>query len=359
MVAMMARNRVTLIALLSALIALLPLGVGCETPPRAASPTVATAFHEREGEPPPGATFHASTPAPNGSLAGSAAVATVNGRPVAASQLVDLLLRSHGPGILEQLVALYAAEDMAKKKGLSVTDKDVDQEFELSLRRLVNPLPTASPVPFDRTEAERLLESVLDQRNISREEFFLPLRRNAYLRKVASTDLTLTDAQLRAEYDRRFGERVLVRHIQLASSAEASRIQERLVAGESFAELATRYSANTASGKNGGLLDPISAVDDEVPENFRRAAFALEPGQISGVVRIGEWYHVLKLENQIAAEQPDFNSVKEELARAVRDRLVEARMRELYEQSLTQAKVDVQDPALREGYERRVRQRTP
>jgi len=281
----------------------------------------------------------------------------VNGRPVAAAQLVDLLLRSHGPGLLEQLVALYAAEDLAAKKSLSITDADVDKELDLALRRLVNPLAAATPKSFDRAEAERVLETVLNERNISRDEFFLPLRRNAYLRKVAQADLAITDAQLHDEYDRRFGERVRVRHIQLASSTEASRLQERLAAGETFAELASRYSANSASAKEGGLLDPLSASDDAIPENLRRAAFALQPGQISGVVRVGEWYHVLKLEERIAPQQPEFATVREELVRSVRDRLTETRMRELYEQTLTAAAVEVQDPVLREAYDRRVKQR--
>lgn len=344
-------------ALSSIIVAALLAGPGCETPPSSATPSVTSAVRERDGIPPPGATL--SNPPAEEKKARSAAVATVNGRPVAASQVVDLLLRSHGPGILEQLVALYAAEDLAKKKGLTVGEKDVDQEFELALRRLAQPLSSLNSGSFDRAEAERILESVLSQRNISHEEFFLPLRRNAFLRKIALAELSVSEEQIRAEYARRYGERVQIRHIQLSSSAEASRMQERLASGEDFAELASRYSANAAGAKNGGLIDPISATDEELPDNFRRAAFALQPGQISGVIRVGEWYHVLKMEKRIPAESPDFAAVRGELTRAVSDRLVEARMRELYEQSLTQAAVDVHDPALREAYQRRVKQRAP
>lgn len=329
------------------------LGPGCAAPPPASSPSVATAWQERDGT----ATSTKASATSPASNASRAPLATVNGRPVAAAQLVDLLLRSHGPGLLEQLVALYAAEDLAAKKSLSITDADVDKELDLALRRLVNPLAAATPKSFDRAEAEKVLETVLNERNISREEFFLPLRRNAYLRKVAQADMTITDAQLHDEYDRRFSERVRVRHIQLAGSAEASRLQERLATGEAFADLAGRYSANTASAKEGGLLDPISASDEVIPENLRRAAFALQPGQVSGVVRVGEWYHVLKLEERIPARTPDFTAVREDLARSVRDLLTEIRMRELYEQTLTAAAVEVQDPVLREAYDRRVKQR--
>lgn len=335
---------------------------GCATTSPVNPPSVAAAWKERDGAPP------VSSPRPPSATAGartpeftedSASIATVNGRPIARSRIADLLMQSHGAGLLEQVVALYAAEDLAAAKGVTVTESDVDREFELALQRLVNPVAPTRSGSFDRAVAERLLESVLSERNISGEEFLIPVRRNAYLRKIAQTDLTLTDAQLRTEYDRRYGERVQVRHIQLTSAAEAARMQERLVLGEGFAELANRYSANTGSAADGGLLDPISASDDEIPENFRRTAFALRPGQISGVVRVGEWHHVLKLERRIPAENPDFQSVRDQLSVGVRERLADQRMRELYEKLLGQAAVDIHDPALRAAYQRRQSQRTP
>lgn len=325
----------------------------CVAPPAKESPSMNSALTQRESTP------SATAAKPSSSSSNRAPIATVNGRPVAASELVDLLFQSHGPGLLEQLVALYAAEDLAAKKGLTVTQSDVDKELDLALRRLVNPLAAATSQDFDRAQAERTLEAVLSQRNISREEFFLPLRRNAYLRKIAQSDVTVTDAQLKDEYDRKFGEHVRIRHIQLAGSAEASRLQERMAAGESFADLATRYSANSASAKQGGLLEPFTAIDDQIPEPIRRAAFALPVGQISGVVRVGEWYHILKREDDPPIHQPAFDSVKKDLAISLRDRLSEVRMRELFEQTLKSAGVEIHDSVLRAAYDRRVKQRSP
>jgi hypothetical protein len=280
-------------------------------------------------------------------------IAFVDGQPIARDRVVDLLLRSRGAGVLEQLMGLELAARSATEKGLSVTQSDVDFEFDLALRRLSDPLSPLTSDAFDRAAAEGLLDSVLAERNISREEFLVTLRRNAYLRKIVQSEQKITEDQVRAEFNRRFGERVQVRHIQLASAAEAGRVQDRLMAAEDFGDLASRYSANSASARRQGLLDPFSADDEEIPAAFRQTAFALQPGQVSSIVRVGEWYHLLRLERVLPREERDFEAVRGELERAVRDRVSEARMRELFDKLFKDATIDVRDPSLREAVEQR------
>lgn len=280
-------------------------------------------------------------------------IAFVNGRPIGRDRVLDLLFRSHGVGVLEQLIGLELAEQAATEKGLGITESDVDFEFNLALRRLSDPLSPSATAPADRAAAEELLDSVLAERNISREEFLVTLRRSAYLRKIVQSQQVITEDQLRSEFRRRFGERVLVRHIQLGSAAEAGRVQDRLNAGEDFADLASRYSANTASARKQGLLDPFSADDEEIPAALRQAAFALKPGQVSSVVRVGEWYHLLKLDRVLPAEQRDFDEVRGELARDLRVRMSETAMRELHDKLFRQATIDVRDPAIRPAFERK------
>jgi len=297
----------------------------------------------------------ASTPLSGGadSYGEGPPIAIVDGRPIGRNRVMDLLLRSHGAGVLEQLVGLELVEQAAAKKGLTVTESDVDFEFDLALRRLSDPLSFSTTAPFDRTAAEGLIDSVLAERNISREEFLVTLRRNAYLRKIVQSGQVITEDQLRTEFRRRFGERVSVRHIQLGSAAEAGRVQDRLAAGEDFADLASRYSANTSSARKQGMLDPFSADDEEIPAALRQAAFALQPGQVSNVVRVGEWYHLLKLNRVLPSEPCDFDQVRGELERDVRNRVSEAAMRELYEKLFQQANIDVRDPAVRPAFERK------
>ncbi|MCH7838877.1 MAG: peptidylprolyl isomerase, partial [Planctomycetes bacterium] len=187
-----------------------------------------------------------------------------------------MLLRTHGPAVLEQLIGLEAALAAAAENGIRITDADVEAETERSLRNLSNPLSSVTDGDMDRETAERLLDRVLTQRNISREVFRVVMRRNALLRRIVQSQLHVTDQQLRDEYERAYGERVQVRHIQLATPAEAARVQERLANGGNFVELAKLHSANQITAQRGGLLDSFSRREDMLASHFRDVAFALE-----------------------------------------------------------------------------------
>jgi len=96
------------------------------------------------------------------------------------------------------------------------------------------------------------------------------------------------------------------RHILVKVAPEASEADKaakrllmdgllaRAKSGEEFADLARKYSEDPGSGAKGGDLG-YNARGRMVPE-FDEAMFALEPGQISGVVQTQYGFHVIKLE---------------------------------------------------------------
>ncbi len=288
---------------------------------------------------------------PSGVTSAADTIATVNGQPISRASAVDLLLQSHGPALLEQIVVLTAAEREAAEKGLSVTPADIDRELDLALRQLINPQLPVAPLEFDRGAAERVLDAVLDERNISRAEFMIGMRRNACLRKLVEAEQRTDAEDLRAEYERTYGARVQIRHIQLATLADVARAKDRLAAGMDFAEAARHFSANTASAPRGGLLEPFSAGDEEVPPALREAAFRLSPGEVSSAIRVGEWYHLLKFETSLPAEYPPLTNVRAELEVKLRERSAGPAMQQLYERLFREADVRVHDPVLKAAFE--------
>jgi foldase protein PrsA len=273
--------------------------------------------------------------------------------------LEELLLQSHGPALLEQLAVLEVAEERLGQKNLRISSADVEQELDLALRQLTDPaLPTGSS-GFDRAAAERVLAALLEERRISRAEFMLGIRRNACLRKLADVDSPISEDQLREEYERTFGPRMLVRHIQVPTPAEATRLTQKLADGADFAELARQFSANTGSAPKGGMLEPFSADDEAVPLNFREAAARLSPGQVSAAVRVGEWYHLLKLEPMPPTEYPPIEDVRAQLEDRIRQRKSQARMQEMYEAFFREADLRINDPVLQEAFRKRYPGRAP
>jgi parvulin-like peptidyl-prolyl isomerase len=94
-------------------------------------------------------------------------------------------------------------------------------------------------------------------------------------------------------------EQVHARHIEVESEEEARQIRSELEAGADFAALARERSIDLATRDNGGDLGwfPRGLVAPEL-EN---AAFALQPGQFSDVIQLGEGYHIIQVVEREAA----------------------------------------------------------
>jgi peptidyl-prolyl cis-trans isomerase SurA len=84
--------------------------------------------------------------------------------------------------------------------------------------------------------------------------------------------------------------------------AELEEILERISRGESFAELAKKYS-DCGSAAAGGDLGYFGR--GEMVKNFENTAFSLKPGQVSDIIETQFGYHIIKLEdikeNQVRA----------------------------------------------------------
>ena len=81
-------------------------------------------------------------------------------------------------------------------------------------------------------------------------------------------------------------------HILVKTKEEATAILQQIMEGSDFAELAKKYSIDEATKVNGGDLG-IIAKGDLLPV-FDEAAFVLNPGNVSGVVKTPLGYHIIK-----------------------------------------------------------------
>ncbi len=123
-------------------------------------------------------------------------------------------------------------------------------------------------------------------------------------------------------------EEVRARHIlfracgsdRTASRALAESVLEKLRNGESFEELAQKYSDDPGSGKRGGDLG-MKPKGTMVPE-FEAVAFAMKkPGELSGIVETNFGLHIIRFEERQAPVLRPFDEVKEALMESVRTRM--------------------------------------
>src|SRR5579883_1083946 len=135
----------------------------------------------------------------------------------------------------------------------------------------------------------------------------------------------VTDAEVQQYYnqhqsDYKVDDQVKVRHILIkvdpnadaktdaAAKQKAEDILKQLHNGGNFAELAKKYSDDPGSKDTGGELGFIKH-GVTVPE-FDKAAFALQPGQTSDLVKTKFGYHIIQSEEKETAHTRPLDEVK-------------------------------------------------
>jgi peptidyl-prolyl cis-trans isomerase D len=91
----------------------------------------------------------------------------------------------------------------------------------------------------------------------------------------------------------------------------------------SFAEIAKKDSDDEGSAAKGGDLDYFGRGAMVKP--FEEAAFALKPGEISGVIESDFGYHIIKLDAVRGGQKKSFEEVRPEIEGEIRNQLAQKR----------------------------------
>ncbi len=167
------------------------------------------------------------------------------------------------------------------------------------------------------------------------------------LDKVAAA--AVSDEALKKLYDEKYAKAEPAKeyhahHILVATEEEAKAISADLDKGGDFAAIATEKSTDKGSAANGGDLGWFGLGMMVKP--FEDAVVAAEPGKIAGPVKSDFGWHLIRLDEVRTAAAPKFEDVKEELAGDLRQKAVEAKVKELTDVAKVEKKADGIDPAI-------------
>jgi peptidyl-prolyl cis-trans isomerase D len=150
--------------------------------------------------------------------------------------------------------------------------------------------------------------------------------------------INVTDQDIRDEWDRSpHEETVEAAHIlfriedpskDAEVKAKAEEVLKKLRNGADFATLAKQYSQDTTSAAQGGYLGSFQR--GQMVKEFEDAAFALKPGETSGLVRTEYGYHIIRV---LRHNMPDFESSRLQLMMAVRNRKAQELVKEKAEEA--------------------------
>jgi len=199
--------------------------------------------------------------------------------------------------ILEGMIEQALIDEQAAKLGINVTQAEVDAAINQSIAETGGQeafnkyLANIAGMTMDEWRAGQL-EAMLTQKVIERITRDVPTK----------------------------AEQVHARHILVDTAAEANALLAKLRAGADFAALAQQYSKDTVASAGGGDLGwfPRGGLFDAALE---KAAFDLQPGQISGVVQSdlgGQTvYHIVQVIERDPARQLSDDALREARQMAV------------------------------------------
>jgi peptidyl-prolyl cis-trans isomerase C len=249
--------------------------------------------------------------------------------------------------ILDNLIDRELLLQQAKSVKMTVTPQQVDAQMQQLAQRFPSPEAfeqalTAQNVTMDALKKDvegQLLrqqlvkKEILDKVNVSARDV-----QNFYNK---NKDKYVEEEQVRARH-------ILVRVPQEVTPADDAKLKgkaddalKRAKKGEDFAALAKELS-DDGSKEKGGDLGFFPRGRTVAP--FEEAAFALQPGQVSDVVRTQFGYHIIKVEEHKTGRALPFDEAKEQ----VKEDLTREQTYERYQQYVaglrSKAKVEVLMP---------------
>jgi peptidyl-prolyl cis-trans isomerase C len=256
-------------------------------------------------------------------------------------------LESMKPMIREQalnnLINRELLNDAVRKEGIEVSSGEVDA-------RLAE-LETASGGPEG-------FENRLSVMGVTKEEIRQEIELGIAVEKMmegkAGAPAEPTDADLRAFYDdnpEQFQrpEQVKASHIlfmveadagdegKAAKRKEAEGVLAQLKGGADFAALAAEHSDCPSSSKGGDL--GYFRRGQMVPP-FEEVAFALEPGEMSGIVETRFGYHIIKVAERAEPQTVPFEEAKPNIAQFLGGQNRQQVMNSVIEDLRAEAKIE-------------------
>ncbi|MEQ1657236.1 MAG: peptidylprolyl isomerase [Hylemonella sp.] len=203
--------------------------------------------------------------------------------------------------VLDQLISERVQLQLAREQGIKIDEPSIDQaEQSVASQNQMTVEQLRRQLEREGTDPRRLREQLRDQLLLTR------LREREVDPRVRISDIEveqyLTEQQERSNDPA--SQQINMAHLLVAVpegageqqlvelEAKAQRALQRARAGEDFAALAREFS-DAADRTNGGQLG--LRTGDRYPPLFLEATRMLAPGDVTGPVRSGAGFHIIKL----------------------------------------------------------------
>jgi peptidyl-prolyl cis-trans isomerase C len=296
------------------------VAAGCSRSPESAAKASAGSGSAKDQDAPPAIDRTTPLPSPLPDI-----VARVNGQAVNIRQVLGLARKAlqdskerekDTPGAVRQAMHQYIERELlfqeAMARGIRADTRRVEAAYD----------QVRAGFKDEQHFAESLADQGLDAQAF-KQELRIQETVNEFIASVTAATAA-SEEEARAYFQahaRAFdpGEKLEVRHILFRVPPGASeRVKEaarvkagvaanRAAAGEDFVKLAAALSEDPDPKARGRLIEIRRGL---MPKAFEEAAFALQPGQVSGIVEIPAGLSVIKLESRAPGPPVQFEDVE-------------------------------------------------
>ena len=231
-------------------------------------------------------------------------IAIVNGERITRKDFLEKLESQAGMAVLSEMINDSLISQEAKKAGVEVSQEKLDEEMNKIKQNLGDQFEYTLSM-YGMTEAS--LRTTLYQ--------------NLLAYEISTKDIVVTDEQIAADYETNRDyylepAQVKASHILVRTKEEAQAVLDELKKGADFVELAKARSIDTGTAGNGGDLGYFGS--GAMVEVFEKAAFALAPGQLSGIVESEYGFHIILCVDKKAEKMPTLDEARETVIQKIK-----------------------------------------
>ena len=265
----------------------------------------------------------------NGRFTGTDVVATVNGEPITKDEVYEAMYAQQGRQTVESLITQRLIEQEADRRGVQVSDADVDAEIaELA----------------ERYGGKEALEGLLSQSGMTMDALRQNIRLNLLVERLLAPQIEITESDLQAYYEEHPDEfvepeQVHARHILVEEREQAEELLAQLRNGAKFEDLAREHSVDEQSAEKGGDLGWFARGDMVAP--FEEAAFGAEPGTLVGPVESPYGFHLIEVLEKRPERKLTFEEARERIHETLFNQALQEKVGPWLEELRAQADIQV------------------
>ena len=251
----------------------------------------------------------------------------IDGKQIGRKQVAEKAIERHGAKVLNGLIQFVLVEQAAKKAGINITEKDIDDKIASI---------AADALPLTKNgeaDVERWYATVAREHGLNREQYRKQIWSQVALTKMVESDVRIENDDIQKGYEANYGPRVRIRAIILNDMRTAQRVwaeARKNLSEKNFGDLCEQYCVDPNIRAIRGEVPPIQKHGG-IPE-LESEAFKLNKGELSDIVTVGQTFIIMYCLGQTQPDNIPLADVKDLIIKDVRQKKIDVLMAEQVEQ---------------------------